>query len=28
MQSIGGSIEVESQPDEGAAVTLYFRPTT
>jgi two-component system response regulator PhcR len=25
MQSIGGSIEIESVPDEGTAVTLYFR---
>jgi two-component system response regulator PhcR len=27
MQSIGGSIEVESAPAEGTTVTLYFRPS-
>jgi signal transduction histidine kinase len=27
MQSIGGAIEIESEPGEGAAVTLYFRPS-
>ena len=28
MQSIGGSIEIESELGRGAAMTLYFHPTT
>ncbi|MBC7438265.1 MAG: hybrid sensor histidine kinase/response regulator [Bdellovibrionales bacterium] len=28
MQSIGGSIEIQSEPGEGAAVALYFQPVS